>query len=477
VNHLIHRVDVELRARTRATAIAAQEATSRAFQHDLPAALEAAFDARSPNAKQRLDRLEIDLGTLPARGFRQALIAALIESLTNIDANRITSRPAVRLLVSPQSVVSAAQPESDDVVQAFLYYVVQGSLPWFFTLERWQDEIPEALTSTAVFPELRARLPALVRENAMRLLRLLPFPNLATALFTSEFPAAVGTETLTRTSLPASSIEARIRLALWFLHLSIEESELDSHQESTLLRVLGINQGNVLSPKPDDSQRVISALPEFPGIAKPPEVARLARLIARTWEPHDSRAEKGIESRTPQSSPIARELLENGIPTESAGIVLLHPFLVRFFQLLGWLDDDLRIRAERRWHAVHALHEIAHKRAARDEVSLSLEKALCGIPMREAASFPEVEDGIRGEADSLLRAVIGHWKALRDTSPDGLREAFLARPGLLYLDEPPRLHVETRSYDMLLSRLPWSFELVAFPWLRHPIHVRWPAPS
>ena len=83
----------------------------------------------------------------------------------------------------------------------------------------------------------------------------------------------------------------------------------------------------------------------------------------------------------------------------------------------------------------------------------------------------------RDEAESLLRAVIGHWKALKDTSPDGLREAFLARPGLLYLDEPPRLHVETRSYDMLLRRLPWSFELVALPWLRRPIHVRWPAPA
>ena len=362
-------------------------------------------------------------------------------------------------------------------MQAFLHFVAHGSLPWFFTLERWQDEIPEALTSDAVFSELRARLPVLVLENATRLLRLLPFPNLGTALFVSGFPTAAGTETLTRMSSPAGSIEARIRLALWFLHLSIEESKLDSSQESALLRLLGIDQGNALPPKPDDSQRVISALAEFRELAKPRAVARLERLIARAREPDYSPAKKRIKFRTPRTSPIAKDLLENGVPTESAGIVLLHPFLVRFFQLLDWLDDDRRIRAERRWHAVHALHEIAHKHPARDEVSLSLEKALCGIPMSEAASFPEIEPGVREETESLLRAVIGHWKALKDTSPDGLREAFLARPGLLYLDEPLRLNVETRSYDVLLSRLPWSFELVALPWLRLPIHVRWPAPS
>ncbi len=478
MNHLIHRVDVELRARTRATAIAAQEATSRAFQHDLPDALEATFDAHLPDATQRFDRVEVDLGPLPARGFRQAFIAALIESLTNIDAGRITSVPAVRLLVSPHSAAIRAQPgRRDDVVQAFLHYVVHGSLPWFFTLERWRDEIPGALASAAVFPEIRARLPALVLENATRLLRLLTFPNLITALFVSEFPTAAGNETLTRMSSPAGSIEARIRLALWFLHLSLDESELDSNQESALLGLLGIDQGNALPPKPNDSQRVISVLAEFREIARPREVARLERVIARAREPDDSRADKRIEFRTPRTFPIAKDLLEIGIPTESAGIVLLHPFLVRFFQLLDWLDDDRRIRAECRWHAVHALYEIAHKHPIRDEVSLSLEKALCGIPMSEAASFPEIEPVVREETDSLLRAVIGHWKALKDTSPDGLRQAFLARPGLLYLDEAPRLHVEARSYDMLLSRLPWSFELVALPWLRHPIHVRWPAPS
>ena len=116
--------------------------------------------------------------------------------------------------------------------------------------------------------------------------------------------------------------------------------------------------------------------------------------------------------------------------------------------------------------------------SARDDAEFVLEKALCGISLaRGASTRRKLEPRCIEEAEELLRAVIGHWKALKDTSPDGLREAFLARPGLFYFEEPPRLHVETRGYDVLLSRLPWSFDHVVLPWLRSPIQVRWAKPS
>ena len=189
------------------------------------------------------------------------------------------------------------------------------------------------------------------------------------------------------------------------------------------------------------------------------------------------RATEQIEFAKSETPGLREDFAENGVSTDSAGLVLLYPFFIRFFQLFGWLDDRLRILDERRWHAAHAMHWIAHKHLARDDVDLALEKALCGIPLGEAARWPELEYRLTEEAESLLRAVIGHWKALKDTSPDGLREAFLVRPGLYYPEKAPHLHVETRAYDMLLSRLPWSFDRVTLPWLRSPIQVRWPKPT
>ena len=511
MNHLIHRVSVDLRARSRATALTAQEAASRALQHDLPAALEAVFDARFPgNTTYRLDRLEVDLGALPARGFRKAFLAGVIKSLTNakdrlgrvevdlgepvaggfrkaslarvtksdFDAKGVPSQPGVRIPEARQFEQRRDQAEASDgdAVRAFLFYVVHGSLPWFFPFERWRDEIPKALISGEAFSTLRAALPRLVFDDPIRLLRLLPFPGLVDALLVSEYPVAPArTAILGETSLAGGLLHVRIQLALWYLRLFPEP---DAREEAALLRFLAVDRGGALPVERNDVRLIISALAEFRDTVKSQDIERLLQLIARVGEPvSDSSAEQRVEFPKTKSSARAEDFAENGVPTESAGIVLLHPFLIRFFELFGWLDSHLHIRAEHRWHAVHALHWITHKRWARDDAELALEKALCQIPIQDPVHSPEVGSRVIEEAENLLRAVIGHWKALKDTSPDGLREAFLARPGLFYAVEPPRLHVETRAYDMLLSRLPWSFDRIALPWLGSALHVRWPAPA
>jgi Contractile injection system tape measure protein len=477
MNHLIHRVRVELRANSHAAAIAAQEATSRALQHDLDA-VEAAFDARFPEKMMhRLDWLDVDLGALPLRGFRKAFISALVKSLAGLGA-KVPPASAVRISASvqPAQRKSLAAAGSKDAVEVFLYYVVHGSLPWFFSLERWRDEIPRALISGDAFSTLRSRLPSLISEEPTRLTRLLPFPGLVSVLFASEFRLAE--ESVARGIAAASlagSFATRIRLALWYLRLNPEP---DAKVQTTLLRLFAIDRGGVPSMEPSDVQSLLSALAAVGEIAKSGEIARLSQLIVGAHVPGSQlRPRERTEFAVSESPALAEDLAENGIPTASAGIVLLHPFLIRFFQLFGWLDDRLRILNERSWHAVHALRWIAHKQPARDDADLVLEKALCGIPLGEVACWPELEYRVTEEADSLLRAVIGHWQALKDTSPDSLREAFLARPGLFYPVEPPRLHVETRAYDMLLSRLPWSFDRVALPWLSSPIQVRWPKPA
>jgi Contractile injection system tape measure protein len=479
VNHLIHRVSVELGAQNRVAALVAQEATSHALQDDLPV-VGAVFDTRFPEKRtHRLDRLEIDLGPLPLRGFRQAFIASLAKALTAIDAKGIPPGPGVRIVESPRSTQCNAQPAagSKDAVEAFLHYIVHGSLPWFFPLERWREEIPKVLMTGEAFSALCSRLPPAISEDPARLLRLLPFTDLVRALFTSEFRVAEESvaNSVAGASLPTRPFGTRIQLALWFLRFNPEP---DAKVETTLVRLLAVGRRGVLAIELNDFQPVMSALAAARMALKSPEVVLLSKLITRARRRvADFQPRERIEFATSEGPSVAQDLAENGIPTESAGIVLLHPFLIRFFQLFGWLGDRLRILHERRWHAVHAMRWIAHKHPARDDVDLVLEKALCGIPLGEVACWPELEYRIKEEADSLLRAVIGHWKALKDTSPDGLREAFLARPGLFYAVEPPRLHIETRAYDMLLSRLPWSFDRVALPWLRSPIEVRWSKPA
>ncbi len=79
------------------------------------------------------------------------------------------------------------------------------------------------------------------------------------------------------------------------------------------------------------------------------------------------------------------------------------------------------------------------------------------------------------ETVALLSAAIGHWVALRDTSPDALRHEFLMRPGTLSLDGEGDwlLRVETGTSDILLDRLPWGISMFQLPWMRRMMRVEW----
>jgi hypothetical protein len=74
----------------------------------------------------------------------------------------------------------------------------------------------------------------------------------------------------------------------------------------------------------------------------------------------------------------------------------------------------------------------------------------------------------------LLKNVISHWGALKNTSPDGLREVFLQRNGKLMIkDETATLQVERKSYDVLLEKLPWNISKVKLPWFKKIIFLEW----
>jgi hypothetical protein len=77
----------------------------------------------------------------------------------------------------------------------------------------------------------------------------------------------------------------------------------------------------------------------------------------------------------------------------------------------------------------------------------------------------------------MLRAVVSHWTALKRTSVAALREAFLARRGLLAeVDGAWRLRVEPRPVDVLLSHLPWGVGVVSLPWTPTLLFTEWPTP-
>jgi hypothetical protein len=124
---------------------------------------------------------------------------------------------------------------------------------------------------------------------------------------------------------------------------------------------------------------------------------------------------------------------------------------------------------------VRLLSFLSYGDAETGEHRLVFHKFICGLDLETAlpAAVPvSLEE--KQACEELLQAVINHWKALRNTSPDGLREAFLQREGKLsVLDQGYKLQLENRTEDILLSRLPWGVGMIKLPWMKKMLSVDW----
>lgn len=167
-----------------------------------------------------------------------------------------------------------------------------------------------------------------------------------------------------------------------------------------------------------------------------------------------------------------------GLACSHVGLILLHPFLARFFESTRIKRPDrpeLPMRTMPR--ACALLHLLATGEDEAPEFTFGFIKVLLGLtpesPLPIAAGL--VTAGDRDEADGLLQSVIDHWRALRSTSVQGLRASFLQRRGLLREEEQGfRLQVEPAAFDVLLHQLPWGFGVVKLSWMQKPIFTEWP---
>ena len=160
-----------------------------------------------------------------------------------------------------------------------------------------------------------------------------------------------------------------------------------------------------------------------------------------------------------------------------AGLVLLHPFLARFFEISHVKEvgrEELRPTSLPR--AAALLHLLATGREDLYEYELGLIKILLGLDPGTAlpvcAGLLSAED--REEAETVLQSAIEHWSALKNTSAGGLRSAFIERHGLLRRNDGGwKLNLERKSYDILLGQLPWGIGIVKLPWMKRAIFTEW----
>lgn len=175
------------------------------------------------------------------------------------------------------------------------------------------------------------------------------------------------------------------------------------------------------------------------------------------------------------AEPLAPGEDDEGTYVRSAGIVLLRPFIARFFEQTKLTEQDRFGDEAARHRGVLLLHTLATGECSGAEVDLVLQKILCGVswddPVESEWTLMAEE---QTECDDLLQSAIEHWSILGATSVAAFRETFLERPG--HIARTPvgfLLRVERRGVDVLVDQLPWVFTPVSYPWMNQPLHVEW----
>ena len=160
---------------------------------------------------------------------------------------------------------------------------------------------------------------------------------------------------------------------------------------------------------------------------------------------------------------------------ENSGLVILGPFLERFFDRLQLLRERKFVDVAAQHRAAGLLQHVATEDPSPPEYQMLLNKMLCGMGPDDLLHFgPPVTEVEAQECVTLLSAVIENAPVLRNMSHQGFRGSFLLRRGVLSAgDGSWLLRVERETYDIVLDRFPWSFNWIKLPWMEFPLAVEW----
>jgi hypothetical protein len=422
-------------------------------EHLLPA-IEKAFDRAFPADRLIvIDRLEIDAGTIALDRLDKDLPETLLRELAIIIHQKGYDTSLSEAAEQPDSEVIKTIPEH--LADVFIHFLKTGTLFWSFKLpdgKTLEDELMAVVRDWENGPKARAL--------AQNILQVLSRTN-AVKRLSNEFSVNFKKQLL-------HFLSSEMAVAVDEIHKSRFKKGIEPDIEMPFTNHLYEIAFTYLAKTKTPSASGFES--EF--IGKPGKEPSLEEVISKRQNETDGLPQQQPSTEKPET--ISQSEIEaESFYIDNAGLILLHPFLPRYFETLGIVKDKQLIFPDR---ALSLLHYLVTGSTSSPEYELVLPKILCGLPVfAPGESKKELGENELEESLALLNAVIRHWTALRNTSVDGLREAFLQRPGKLSQkeDSDRLLQIESRTHDILLGQLPWGFNRIQLPWMERMLWVEW----
>jgi hypothetical protein len=448
MTHRIRRQILELELPREAGAVALQRQAGRVFQEKVLPRLDELFSQIAPADRiVRLDRLEIDLGSIGETNWERNFVERCVEQIS-----RQVTESVAKAEIAPDEDSRVLNPE-ENALAVFLFFLETGALPWYargMGLKTLENLILQAAADRPA--GLQQVLQSVLRRKEAVLRRLLwqfspGFPEKmldVTLGFASGGVEQILQTYQSRTTRPLTPDQRHELFKNLLEGVAPDQSYMNAQGGDTAL------PSSSLVRKPETESASSAAVPPKPGRPAPDK-------------PSEKLTKSGLE--------------DEGIMIDNAGIVLLGPYLPAFFQELGLTQAGTFISPDKQYRAIHLLHFLATGLEQPEEPVLVLPKLLCGMPLEDPVPLDiELSEAEQNESEDLLKAVIQNWPALKNTSPDGLRNGFLQRSGLLsQLKNQPAwlLRPERLGQDMLLERLPWGIAVIKLPWMETMIRIEW----
>lgn len=452
-SHIIHKQSVRLEMGMTAEAFNLQNRLSSLFLHGLNTKLEELFDRiSSPDRILRIDKLDIDLGTMTERNFEAEFSEKLLEQcsvrLTEDKGNNGSS-----------SMNSTELELNQSTAEALIFFLEHGVMPWYQARTNIPDFESKIINtySEKEWNQLTGYLKSIIRKKGYMIRRLV-----------LQF-----SETLLKNIL---------------IHSQPGLSNNQVHLEEILLDVKGLFIGGIYPPK--DIRNLVWESAIIAALQSGSETDFIRkfqnRVIDEQMSIRKNREEKqeGMKRNPEETGSLKKqkrkvknkdEAAENEYFVNHCGVIILHPFLHTYFNELGLTEKGKFKDTNSQHRAVLLLHWLATGEQTVAEFELVLPKLICAVDFAEPVPNQiELSGQEKEESESLLLSVTRHWEPLRRTSIEGLRQSFFHREGKLIRSENGWiLRVEQKTIDILLNRLPWGIGTIKLPWMRYTLNVEW----
>lgn len=480
-----------------------QRAVAAFCSNELPHMLEHLLGRFAPtNGVLSIERLEIDAGSIDWAHLERDLPAQVEKAIE--DALRaqypLPREQGAGVNRGPLASDVVFKTQAQSVWETFLYFLETGRLPWNASLP--QEKTLETLlrehwlspdSNGALLSQKRAEwIPKIKEPNAQKRMAA-QFSEaflgdwlrwMAPPLWEAVQQVLPIIQVLSKSGSPVFWEKM-----VWTAVFSYLSNRSDTQQPPAWDALLG-TMGTALSRQqtqlldehiPPGAREILSTLLAETQRQMPTKIAALRAHLSASGAA-DQRAQALLLLLPANDQPAPQPMLDAALPpvaqgteiyVQNAGLVLLHPFLPQFLGALGAAEEDSMVNPDQ---ALYLLHFLATGSETAAEYDLTFGKLLCGLPLEQPVEMgPGLTAEEKAEALNLLQTVVRYWDVLKDTSPDGLRGAYLHRPGKLSATQDGAwlLQVEPQPQDILLDQLPWGIGMVQLPWMKNMLRVEW----